>query len=112
MIKEFERIDQEHRVTIEELESLNLQLEQRCEKAELQVTKLRMEAINGNGATSTTREAFSPSRSARKSTPSKKSPTMPATPDDYRFDGHYKGSPGKEKKSSRRSPINVEVKER
>lgn len=109
LIKEFERIDQEHRVTIEELESLNLQLEQRCEKAELQVTKLRMEAINGNGATSTTREPSSPSRSARKSTPSKKSPTMPSTPDDYRFDGHYKGSP---QKSSRRSPINVEVKER
>ena len=32
-------------MTIEELESLNLQLEQRCERAELQVTKLRMDAI-------------------------------------------------------------------
>ncbi len=45
LIREFEKIDQEHRVTIEELESLNLQLEQRCERAELQVTKLRMDAI-------------------------------------------------------------------
>ena len=45
LIKEFEKVDQEHRITIEELENLNLQLEQRCERAELQVTKLRMDAI-------------------------------------------------------------------
>jgi chromosome segregation ATPase len=45
LIREFEKIDQEHRITIEELENLNLQLEQRCERAELQVTKLRMDAI-------------------------------------------------------------------
>lgn len=49
LIQQFEQIEEQHRVTIEELESANLVLEQRCERAELQVTRLKMELLAAGG---------------------------------------------------------------
>jgi predicted nucleic acid-binding Zn-ribbon protein len=50
IVRQFEHIEEQHRVTIEELESAKLGLEQRCEKAELQVTKLRMDLVHAGGS--------------------------------------------------------------
>ena len=52
LIREFEKIESQHRITIEELESANLGLEQRCERAELQVTRLKMDLLAGSGGSS------------------------------------------------------------
>ncbi len=45
MVRHFESVEEQLRVTVEELESVNLALQQRCEKAELQVTRLKMELV-------------------------------------------------------------------
>jgi len=66
LIAQFEQVEEQHRVTIEELESANLVLEQRCERAELQVTRLKMELLATGGGSGTARAAdataTSPSR--------------------------------------------------
>ncbi len=51
LMRNFEEVEQSYRVTIEELETENLALEQRCEKAELLVTKLKMDLIAAAGVT-------------------------------------------------------------
>jgi hypothetical protein len=61
LIREFEQIESQHRITIEELESANLGLEQRCERAELQVTRLKMDLLAGSGGSSHIQSALKPS---------------------------------------------------
>ena len=65
LIHQFEQIEEQHRVKIEELESANLVLEQRCERAELQVTRLKMEQLATNGVSHLTSTPLPATKSDR-----------------------------------------------